>query len=114
MANIKKRWRMTKRNDSEKTPVVMLENGGHTGCQREIAEMYFFHIQKKIQELAKNLLKHSFGAMNTFIKLISRQETPMEFQQVTVREVYKIINKLKSSRSQGDSEFTNIFLKQIP
>ena len=114
LSNIKQKWKYIREDEGEKTPVKIKLDGKETTCQREIATKYSDHILKKIDELTKNLPDKTAEAMEVFKKLVNKVEEDFSFKTVSYREVYKIVSRLKPSKSRGENELTNSFIREIP
>ena len=68
---------------------------------------------KKIEDLTKDLPDRKAEAMEVFRRVIDRVKDTLEFKEVIYQDVYKIISKLKNSKSRGENELNNLFLKEI-
>ena len=78
-----------------------------TTSQRKIAEAYVDNLKNKIDRLTANLPDETEKAMKIFRKLINHVEENMEFEEVSYKDVYKLVNGLKKSNSRGENELTN-------
>ena len=85
-----------------------------TTVQRTIAEEYACHIEKKIENLTKSLPEAKEKAVNIFKKLVSRVDEDFNFSEVRYKEVYKMVSSIRNSKSRGENELSNCFLREIP
>ena len=53
-------------------------------------------------------------AQLVFKKLVKRNPKDFKLKEVTIKDTYNYLNKLKPSKSRGDDEVNNFIIKQIP
>ena len=68
----------------------------------------------KIQEIKSELPVNDIIAEKIYKDLVPRNENEIKLQEVTIKEVYDIINKSRPTKLQGNNEVNMYILKQIP
>ena len=89
-------------------------DGKKTTSQRKIANEYGEHLLRKIDKLTKDILDEKEVAIKLFQKLIPKVDEDFVIKEARYKEVYKIISKLKPTKSRGDNEVTNMLIREIP
>ena len=106
--------KVIRNEDDKKTPVMLKINGKKTTNHYEIAENYAKNLINKVDSLTKDLPDRRDTAISLFEKLFSKVEKDWELKTVNYKEVYKIVSKIKPSKSRGDNEVTNLMIREIP
>merc|ERR1711954_185007 len=68
----------------------------------------------KIQEIKNELPVNDIIAEKIYKDLVPRNENEIKLQEVTIKEIYEIINKSRPTKSRGNNEVNMYILKQIP
>ena len=68
-------------------------------------------MSKKINELIENLPENKQIAIEIYKSLVTQAEEELVFEKITYKDAYKVKEKLKPSRSCGETELTNLFLR---
>ena len=70
-------------------------------------------LKKKIDNMRNNIAHSNFKAIKVFKKVIPRVQEDAEIDQITIKEVSKIIKNMKNSNACGDMEVTSRIVKTL-
>merc|ERR1711954_545075 len=68
----------------------------------------------KIQEIKSELPVNDIIAEKIYKDLVPRNENDIKLKEVTIKEIYEIINKSRPTKLRGNNEVNMYILKQIP
>ena len=112
----KKRWRQLKKEDKNQDAGLkeVMIKGECISSPIKLANAFTNHLIDKINKIAKSLPYSSIVAEKVFKWSVPRQPEDFKFKMVRISEVYKIIMRMKRSKSRGNNEITSEVLKETP
>merc|ERR1711954_552990 len=108
-----KELKIEERNEN-KTLVSANINNKIECSPKTLANEFSKTLLDKIQEIKNELPVNDIIAEKIYKDLVPRNENEIKSKEVTIKEIYEIINKSRPTKSRGNNEVNMYILKQIP
>ena len=69
---------------------------------------------KKIKTLTSNMPERKEVAISIFKDVINKVEDDFKFEECTYKDVYRVVSRVKNSKTRGENEVCNSLLREIP
>merc|ERR1712240_205865 len=110
------RWKMIKDyngNNRTHPPSCIIHNGHSITSPKEISNIALNFFVEKVTKIRKSFSKNAVGPIQLLSSLIPRINNKFILPETNVKEMIKLISKLKFTNSRGHDHVTNKILKQL-
>merc|ERR1712240_403560 len=110
------RWKMIKDyngNNRTHPPSCIIHNGHSITSPKEISNIALNFFVEKVTKIRESFSKNPVGPIQLLSSLIPRNNNKFILPETNIKEMIKLISKLKSTNSHGHDHVTNKILKQL-
>ena len=91
----------------------MIDNKTETS-PKTLANEFTKNVLKKIKEIRDELPENDLVAEMIYKDLMPRIKNSIKLEEVTIKQMYELINKAKPTKARGNNELNMHILKHIP
>ena len=112
--NVWREFRQFQGEDNNKSPTKIVKDGREIASPKKLCEEFNDFFIRKIELIQSKFNKDDNDQMKILEKVINRPETTLEIDSITVDEMYKAIQRMKTSTSCGFDQLSSKTIKLIP
>ena len=113
--NYRDKWKCLKETNSNKRlgpPSTLINKGQTITSPKKMAQIANNFFIEKIQKIRDNITAYEIDPIEILISLIPRVKDNFKLKLLTKEDIYKLIDKLKPSKSKGHDELNNNIIKK--
>ena len=112
--NVWKEFRQFQGQEENKSPIKIINDGKEVTSPKKLCTIFNDFFIHKIETIQSKFNPNDDEQMQILEKLIDKPTSTLELESITVDEMYKAINRMKTSTSCGFDQISSKTIKLIP